>query len=198
MQNIGDLLGWVPMDSSQSLLFKGGRAREVVIFVNTPYATLFAVEPRVTGDEKVEQFFVARVEGYDTIKFNVPAGDFDLIRIDGENHTAYLRTADGAEQHRENIGLEKFTEIHERRQLSPEYQFVLDQVQKNAMRNMQMMGSEIDQLRRQVAATAARSDVGRTAPSSVVSTEPTNVAPASSDATASDDGTLESGKEGGQ
>lgn len=151
MQNLGDVTGWVDMDNTQSLYFKGDRPREVVIHVNTPAETLFAVEPVVEGEDVPEQFFLARVVGYDTLKFIVPAGNFDLIRIDAGTHVARLRTADGSSQHRENIGLEKFTEIHERRQLSPEYQFILDQVQKNAMRNMNMMGSEIANLRKQVA-----------------------------------------------
>lgn len=196
MQNLGDIVGWVDMDSSQSLFFKGARAREVVIHVNTPYPTLFAIEPAVEGEDEPVQFFLARVEGFDTLRFNVPAGNFDLLRIDGGTHTAYMRTADGSEQHRENIGLEKFTEIHERRQLSPEYQFVLDQVQKNAMRNMQMMGSEIEQLRRQVADTQR---VAASAPAPVpVAQEPANVpaAPPVSAVGAGSEG--QGGSEGGQ
>lgn len=152
MQNLGDITDWVEMKSDTLLSFDGPRARIVVIDVNTPYETLFALQPVDTNDdgEVVDPVFLARVVGFDTVKFNVPPGPFDLLRIDGGNHVASIRTADGEKQHRDNIGLEKFTEIHTRRELSPEYQYVLDQVQKNQMRNMNMMGSEIEKLRRQL------------------------------------------------
>nr|QJB21418.1 MAG: hypothetical protein [Microvirus sp.] len=195
MQNIGDVVGWMSFDSTQQMGVTGNRAREIVVHVNAPYPTLFAIEPVLETGETEEPIFLARVEGFDTLKFNVPAGPFNLLRIDGGNHSVHIRTADGQRQHRENVTLEKFTQIHERRQLSPEYQYVLDQVQKNAMRNMQMMGAELEDLRRQVA-EAHRA--GSAAPTGEPVPEHTNEPAAPANPPVGTGDTPESGSEGGQ
>lgn len=195
MQNIGDVVGWMSFDSNQQMGFTGNRAREIVVHVNAPYATLFAIEPVLDTGETEDPIFLARVEGFDTLKFNVPAGPFNLLRIDGGNHSVHIRTADGQRQHRENVTLEKFTQIHERRQLSPEYQYVLDQVQKNAMRNMQMMGAELEELRRQVA-DAHRA--GSVAPTGASVPEHTSQPAAPSNPPVGTGEAPEGGTEGGQ
>lgn len=149
MQNLGDFNEWVDLDTTQQLPFTGFKPREVVLVVNTPETTLLAIEPITADGEVQEPMFLARVVGFDTIRVNV-AGPFNLVRMDGGKHIAYIRTSDGSQQHRESIGLEKFTQMHVERKLSPEYQYVLDMVQKNSMRNMAVMAAQNEELRNEL------------------------------------------------
>lgn len=134
MQRIGVLKNWKPLTAGELARFSGDRSRKVVIHTNSvgPVGLTFT-----QGDETI---FLARVEGLETVEFEVPAGDFD-IHASGDIH---YKTADGQEVHVERMDHSTFTKMHDRQARNPQAELMAYYAREN-QRKMDAMHAQLDE-----------------------------------------------------
>lgn len=143
MITMNDIVNWARLDVREEATFESTRARPVTLDVNTSGPVALYV--RVVGED--EERLLALVTGRETVKFVVP-GTFTLFHTSDED--VYILTADGTIQHRQDMGLEKFTLIHERRKLDGDTQAVVDALNRNHQRNYAAMQRQIESLQNAV------------------------------------------------
>lgn len=141
---LNDIAKWVPLAGGEVIRFGGKRPRPIKLEMNTSEPAVIMIH--IDGEDVPR--LLARVTGRETLSFVVP-GPFEIMHrsIDAE---VYVLAADGAKVHRENMAVEAYTTLHERRARNPELEFIQWQMNKNMEKRLAMQAAEFERRLRNV------------------------------------------------
>lgn len=133
MQRIFNVDRWVVIEPGQILDYPSERPRLVRVEVNSPGpACLYLI------DANQESYFLAKVDGRDTIEFISP-GAFGLT-VDSGVCSVY--TVDGTSAAHVVEAPVSFTKIVERRRRNPELEYIAAQMSANMQRMLEAQSAE--------------------------------------------------------
>ncbi|QIG66825.1 hypothetical protein [Rhizobium phage RHph_X94] len=138
MINLKDIHQWQRLAAGEMFDFPSDRARPVKLEVNASAEVAIYID--LKGEE--EPRLLALVKGRETLNFVVP-GAFTIFH-EGDAVDVYFLTADGARVHRENMGADAYTKLHERRAVSPEFEYMRWQMEYNMKRRMDAMAAQFE------------------------------------------------------
>lgn len=135
---LNDIVNWVQLEDGELIKFANQRPRQVKLEVNTSEKTVLMIQL----EQEEEPRFLALVEGRETLHFVVP-GAFELMhRTPGAD--VYLLTADGAKVHREGLGLDAYTTLHERRARNPELEYIQYMMNLNMEKRLRLQAEAFE------------------------------------------------------
>lgn len=176
MINLNDIHQWQRLEDGELFAFPAVRPRPVKLEVNTSGKVALYIE--LQGKEPA---FLALVEGRETVNFVVP-GPFSIMHRSPEADVYFL-TADGARVHRENMDKEAYTQLHERRAVNPEIEFMRYQMEANINKRLAMQQAQFERMLADARTESAGTVDSSQPESGDGSTSPdTSVAPAGSEA----------------
>lgn len=139
MQTIYNLDKWFRLDEGAKLLMKGGRARKVVLEVNSPAEAALYVD--VAG---VDPIFLALVKGRDKVEFYAPGQEDFHLMVEG--CSVFLYTVDGIDISAVSDGSESFVRIIERKPRNRELELMQYEMRANMQRMLDKQAGEYARL----------------------------------------------------
>lgn len=137
MITLNDVNKWVPLSAGEMIEYPSDRPRPVSLDVNTSGPAIIMIQ---LGQE--EPRLLALVTGRETLKFAVP-GPYAIMHRSPDEEV-YILTADGSKVHREQIGDETFTQLHERRARNPELEYMMYTMERNFQRRMKAQEAQLE------------------------------------------------------
>lgn len=139
MQTIYNLDKWFRLNEGEKLAMRGGRARKVVLEVNSPAEAALYVA--VAG---VDPIFLALVKGRDKVEFYAPGQEeFHLM---AEGCSVFLYTVDGIDISAVSDGSESFVRIIERKPRNRELELMQYEMRSNMQRMLDRQAGEYAKL----------------------------------------------------
>lgn len=155
MITVNDVHNWVELGLGEVIEYPAERPRPVTLDVNTSGEAVIMIQ---LANEKAPRL-LALVKGRETIKFAVPCA-YQIMHKSPESDV-YVLTADGSKVHREAMGEEAFTTLHERRPRDPNLEYMMYTMEQNFQRRMKIQEAQIE--RRYQAVSGGTSDKGEDA-----------------------------------
>jgi len=158
VQTIYNLDKWFRLDEGVKLKMRGGRARKMVVEVNSPAEASLYVD--IPG---VDPIFLALVKGRDKVEFYAPGQEeFHLM---AEGCAVFLYTVDGIDISAVSDGSESFVRIIERKPRNRELELMQYEMRSNMQRMLDTQAREYAQLIESRLPPRAAQSAGEGAPS---------------------------------